>query len=257
MPFESQPLDSPYGKMLRAVQHMDALQGAIATWVGQKPYRLLHQFDPQTGWNRWVVANRLPMPALIPLIFGDYVGCLRASLDHLVAAIVRLEGKTPTRAHQFPILHDQGEWGKRIPRALADVPSDVVERIEALQPYHHPEDPNRHRVAALNNFANADKHRLLHAAAITTNAHSIGFPLIPGVAEVSPPPERARIEDGVVMLALRFDPPSEYPLNGEAFFDVGVAFELDELSGRPVPIPMHLETVQWIMAEILPLVTHR
>ena len=161
MPLETHPLDSPYGKMLRAVQHMDALENAIATWVEQTPYRLLHQFEPQTGWNRWVVANRLPMPALIPLIFGDYVGCLRASLDHLVAAIVRLQGKTPTTSHQFPILHKRAEWGKRMPSALADVPSDVVDQIEALQPYHHPSDPNRHRIAVLNNFANTDKHRLI------------------------------------------------------------------------------------------------
>ena len=59
------------------------------------------------------------------------------------------------------------------------------------------------------------------------------------------------------MLAIRTDPPIEYHIDDEAVFEVDVAFEMKELSGRPVSIPMQLETVQWIMAEILPLVTHR
>jgi hypothetical protein len=108
-------------------------------------------------------------------IAGDFIQNTRAALDHLVWALVLLNGEQPSRQNQFPILdrapattRERQTWD----RALSGVSEAARERIELAQPYQREDAPEHHLLYGLREMSNTDKHRTLLVTATAIPEHS-------------------------------------------------------------------------------------
>jgi len=94
---------------------------------------------------------------------------MRAALDHLAWQLVVLDGGTPSKATQFPILKsDIGAKGQHSPARLRPAVSrqDILDAVESVQPYAVARqfgftDATNNGLFILNELVNVDKHRLL------------------------------------------------------------------------------------------------
>ena len=112
------------------------------------------------------------VPDRIHLIAGDFLYCLRSSLDQLVWCLARLEERTYPKHTQFPIYMERTPSNvERFKRHTRGVPAAAVTVIEGLQPYNAP-DPKFTLLGHLNALCNIDKHRRLPVLGSVTD-----FPL--------------------------------------------------------------------------------
>ncbi|WP_336879556.1 hypothetical protein [Rhodococcus globerulus] len=118
---------------------------------------------------RTVVESLAPIPRKVPLLVADVLVVMRNALEHtLFAEVEFLDGRLAedsAKRVEIPATtcpEDFEKWvaarGKKAPPSLT-VGSDLVARIERLQPYHLPGDPARHPLARLVLHTNHAKHR--------------------------------------------------------------------------------------------------
>lgn len=121
--------------------------------------------------SRTVVEHVAPVPRKVPLLVADVLVTLRGAIEHtLFAEVEYLNGGTldtnaakkiemPARA-TFSSFDD---WAKgrarQVPNVLSSG-SEIVRRIDALQPYHRVNDPEAHPLALLTEYTNHFKHRM-------------------------------------------------------------------------------------------------
>jgi hypothetical protein len=160
------------------MKHLQDLDDAISEWVGDpgvdpKPYEISGEFRADS--REYVFTGKLRKPVtdllLWGVMFGDAMHNLRSALDHLVWQLVRLNGKKPSGANQFPICEtganywSLGKDGKRSTREwrLEGVSDAHKALIDEVQPYRARMPPGAtHAFSALRDLSNQDKHRLIH-----------------------------------------------------------------------------------------------
>ena len=118
---------SSWLKVDRAKHHINELNIRIAAYNERKPHRLVVEQDPQGSNHLWTIRIREAIPEDLPLLIGDAIHNLRASIDHLIYRSVVLNRHTPTTMTAFPF------WGERETldaaikrRHVADAGADVV-----------------------------------------------------------------------------------------------------------------------------------
>jgi hypothetical protein len=167
-------------RLARAREIGETIEEAVKSYTRSDATEI-EQVIGDDGVTNLVLRSHRQPPARLALLVGEGVHQLRAALDNLIVALAdQAEGVTlPTekiRSLQFPI-SDTAENFDRKRYHLAGLDSDVVSRIEEVQPYHlldyvlgdpqpiHLWDENLHRLRELSNH---DKHRrinvLLHRA---------------------------------------------------------------------------------------------
>lgn len=125
---------------------------------------------PAGSVSRTVVQNIAPIPRKLPLLVADALVALRAALEHVLFAEVEFIDGTPldekaARLVEMPALgaHEQFEaWLKKRARngpSSLYSGSELVRRIERLQPYHRIGAPEEHPLARLVLHTNHAKHR--------------------------------------------------------------------------------------------------
>ena len=127
-------LTDPYLKLSRAKEHIDSLAVELRAFYESKPYGFTSYEDIENA--RYILRAKLSeVPDKIPLILGDAVNCMRASLDQLVWSLAKLTTVIPNKT-QFPI-HDKSDAKSRkvFKRDLRGVPPDAVREIDSFQPY--------------------------------------------------------------------------------------------------------------------------
>jgi hypothetical protein len=108
-----------------------------------------------------------PLPDHWPLVLGDAVQNIRASLDHAVYTAAKGRGRT-----QFPIFEDPCEFQVKGRKDITTVPAAIRAIIEQAQPFNTIiRKPSSDALAVLADFSNHDKHRN-----ITTAVSYIGLP---------------------------------------------------------------------------------
>jgi hypothetical protein len=167
-------------RLARAREIGEEIEDAVKSY-SRSDATEIEQVIGDDGVTNLVLRIHRQPPARLALLVGEGVHQLRATLDNLIVALAdQAEGVTlPTekiRSLQFPISDTAEKFdGQRY--HLAGLDSDVVSRIEEVQPYHlldyvfgdpqpiHLWDENLHRLRELSNH---DKHRrinvLLHRA---------------------------------------------------------------------------------------------
>lgn len=125
---------------------------------------------PSGQSNRTVVTGVAPIPQKLPLLVADALVNLRAALEHLLFAETEfLEGgPLPERAARLVEMPAADTYEKfqswvqgraRHGPASLKNGSDLVRRIEGLQPFHRWKTPEAHPLARLVSHTNHAKHR--------------------------------------------------------------------------------------------------
>ncbi|HEX5282634.1 MAG TPA: hypothetical protein VFW30_00820, partial [Bryocella sp.] len=153
-----------------AKHHLRLLDKEIGDFLGSdpKPYTVTFQDDLEAG--EYIIKFDLaPAPLTLALMAGDFVACLRGSLDHLASALTLRPGGSPNDRASFPIIPINNSNGRKsFNLALHGVPAAAIEIIRSLQPYHAGDAYVSSKLWRLHRLWNIDKHRRipLHPAGI-------------------------------------------------------------------------------------------
>jgi hypothetical protein len=173
-------------KLERFQEHMDSLDEVIRTFLEGEPYAAGRRVEAGGTehvlyWERYV-----DPPDRLGLIAGDAVHNLRSSLDHLVVALAQAgaacAGGTLTAEEeaglQFPVATTPQGFAAQVQRRLLHVDPRAQAVIEARQPYNNcgSGDPKRSLLWQLSDRDNADKHRALTVAGLSTGIVSVNWP---------------------------------------------------------------------------------
>jgi hypothetical protein len=145
-------------KLGRGKEHLETLNGEIATFLDSKSYSTVREFDPKQSKHLIKFAINTPIPQVRwGMIIGDCVHNARTSLDYIA---FRLAGSDVTnRKVMFPIYLEPKPFRDSLWR-LKGIHRDAIRAIEEFQPYTRP-DPRASALWALNELDARDKHKLL------------------------------------------------------------------------------------------------
>jgi hypothetical protein len=159
-------------KARRADEHFQSLEKELSKWAAQS-YTVIHKTDFEKLLH--VVKVQLsPTPEIIPMLLGDFVCCLRSSLDQLAWRLAHLPPRRKftereQRQIQFPIfkVRDNTYEDRR-----GLFPSTVADVIDTLQPYLRGNAYRDDALWQLNELWTMDKHRMIPMSPYSTN---VGF----------------------------------------------------------------------------------
>ncbi|MGM5068606.1 hypothetical protein EU244_027455 [Rhodococcus qingshengii] len=159
--------------------------------------------------SRTVVDRVAPIPQKVPLLVADALVALRAALEHVLFAEVEFLEGTPLdeKAAKLVEMPASGtyekfeEWKKKQlrnrPQSLR-AGSDLVQRIDGLQPFHRLSDPQMHPLARLVLHTNHSKHRTPAITAVRLAAMYRDDQVPRSVRDVPPRPEEPLLIGAVI-----------------------------------------------------------
>jgi hypothetical protein len=153
-------------KWSRALEHFAILDARVAQWNATRQFEAgLRVTDDRTCLELLQLDGPRPPVAEWGLVFGDGIHNLRAALDCLVWEFAHLDGGSPGDPRQvsFPVINEQCNWPDAA-RRLASVPTELLKRIEQVQPFRSGGGPQPHPLAVLSRLDNDDKHRRVISA---------------------------------------------------------------------------------------------
>jgi hypothetical protein len=152
-------LDALRAKYARAQEHSIAFSEALDRWLASMPYGVRGRSDP-SGWFVVRLVAQQPPPLELSVIFADMISNLRATLDHIVWALVEESGNATHDQLGFPSVLDPKEWKAALESKLRNVTPKWIPAIEHAQPFIAP-DARRHPMHVLQRLDIWTKHRLL------------------------------------------------------------------------------------------------
>ena len=163
------PLDSPRYMVARAKHHIAELEAQVETFLGSSPTKIFIEIDLNTREEVHKARLVKPLPVMLNGIASDAVTNLRGALDQIgyvtsVAAGGR--GKNtyfPIRCDETGVKGAKAKPGKK-PGPSEEIPDEIFAVMLKFKPYKGGNDS----LWALNELANANKHRLLRAVGIAT-----------------------------------------------------------------------------------------
>jgi hypothetical protein len=167
-------LTDPYLKTARAKEHLDELRARLTKFRDEQPISFKHE-DDLTNDLHIVRIKIKAIPDKITLIAGDFLYCLRSSLDQLVWSLAKQVGSYPSGT-QFPIFEQPDQ--RKFARNTCGVPPEAVKVIESYQPYNAQNASllKEHLLWQLNKLCNIDKHRRIPTDATIVDFNFPHFP---------------------------------------------------------------------------------
>ncbi len=165
------PITSWQDKLYWANHHLGRLQDALAAFHATNP----HSFPLKTERDGQKVHITLSVhierepPRVLGLIAGDFVGCLRAALDHIVEQMSFDNAERLVEQTCFPICSESRYWdgadSRASKRCVAGLTEDQRAIVHGLQPYKRRganwiNDP----LWTLKELSDWDKHRMINIA---------------------------------------------------------------------------------------------
>lgn len=173
-------------KLNRAEEHIDTLDAEIRTFLADKPYGAYRTLEREGAEHVIHWSRCTQPPRRLGLIAGDAIHNIRSSLDHMVVALAKfgasgigqVVSEQEERRLQFPITLSPIEFRNQVRgRALAWIPPPAVLIIEQRQPYLAlPQSPKQFPLFELSQLDNADKHRGLTVALLSTSIVRVSWP---------------------------------------------------------------------------------
>lgn len=163
------PLDGCFARLKRAEAHLHALKTALGYNTSDRnpipvDIPLKVNIDNERNVATIVCTHDIRLPVDIGVILSDLFHNLHATLDNLAYELGGLDGRTPVRTSQFPIIEKADEWFTNDVRLmLASIRPQDRARIEAHQPFMAPagDPPKHHVLARLKRYSNESKHRVV------------------------------------------------------------------------------------------------
>jgi hypothetical protein len=170
-------IPSYLAKVNRAEKHLMDLQAEIDRYAASQPYAVTYSIEGNDQHETFRLRFTSPANTDIPVIAADAINNLRASLEHLMGALVPKKERTHVA---FPILF-QGVWEPSVPgeslercnarkrwtRIVASVHPCAVAILKEMQPSDTTGDEGRfHRLAVLKRLSDRDRHEKLPVVAL-------------------------------------------------------------------------------------------
>lgn len=164
------PLTGAWLKLARAQEHAEQLNQLRERFLSAHPYGIAGHFDTDTSEYVFrIEVLQHPSPSF-GLLIGDIVQNLRAALDHIAWEFVKVNGETPDRGTQFPILVDATDYEGKTSGRVKGMSDSAKTFIEKSQPFNtRPNDPKAHSLWLLNELARIDRHQVLHTTTIAVS----------------------------------------------------------------------------------------
>lgn len=151
-----------------AKHHLGLLDSEVEKFYLSSPYTI-GTYDDVRKDEYWIFLETKPMPKEIGLIAGDFVSCLRASLDHLATALTMAEGGVPNDHASFPVIGvNNSESRRSFNKSVAGIPEAAVKIIDSFQPYQNSNGYITTTLWKLNRLWNIEKHRRIPVDTIST-----------------------------------------------------------------------------------------
>ncbi len=209
-------------KIKRAKTHLDALDIEVAKFAKGKTYRFSPEDDIERGEYvlTFTTADSKP-PLLCAMVAGEFVGCLRSSLEYLVFQLASLHGNVPSSEISFPVFGENSvDTQVRIAKKTYGIPDAAVAIIKSLQPYNSGDAYKSTHLWRLNKLWNIDKHRHIPLHATIGQIH---FPNLP----LDMIPKREVLNDGgSLQYVLRF------PATAKPYIDLQPRVNINVEFGR-------------------------
>jgi hypothetical protein len=157
----------------RADEHLETVRVSVKRVTDSGSDSIPGQFDHDRGHHVFDVP-RARFDEQFPLIVGDCIHNLRATLDYLACALVRTVTKQETDRTEFPIFVERAMTPAERQSRIGDVPQGAQALIEQLQPFNGgpARDPWQNPLALLYILSNRDKHRRIN---VTVTQVSVDF----------------------------------------------------------------------------------
>lgn len=155
--------DQIRAKVTRAKQHIEDFRRALKAFYETHPHGVGVREDRNTGKRIYYVQTVSDVPPEIATIAADVLQNLRSSLDHVATQLVlqNRNGVAPDWLVYYPITSVRSEYPALRARNIRGVSQDVVDAIDATEPY---QGGNGHALWQLNELNKIDKHHLLVSA---------------------------------------------------------------------------------------------
>lgn len=150
-----------YMKARRADVHLQSAEKRLRDWINSNPYSIKEEDNLDLTKHGFTITPHAA-PEEIPLTVGDFVNCLRASLDQLAWNLVNLFPETiPTAKTEnkivFPICRTEEAYREK--RALFHASIHPI--LDSLQPSDRPNATKTEALWQLDKLWNLDKHRTI------------------------------------------------------------------------------------------------
>ncbi len=160
-------------KFLRGVEQVKTLRAEADAFENDGAYVFSTEVETRTPKHliyRCYAVERKPVPDHWPLLAGEAIHNIRASLDHVVYAA------TGDDDSAFPICTDAAKFKRRSKGCLKGIPATMRTTIENAQPYiTTPSAPTQDLLELLRTLSNIDKHRTLATLASSVLHEWIGL----------------------------------------------------------------------------------
>ncbi len=222
------PLEGFEAKLVRADEHLQALDVEITDFLELDPYTVRFEVDRESAQKvAKIYVNGEPPAVRWGVMVGDCVHNLRSALDHLAWQFAGLEPPSKT---EFPIFHDRKEFERRKPggglykiRGIKDPEARTL--IKAVQPcYSKRQRPKAHPLWSLQSLSNIDKHQVLHLSVAIIGSASYWSG--PSGDEFIDSLRFGAFDDGAEVGRFKLDPGESEPEMGvDVQFGFDIAFE--------------------------------
>lgn len=168
-------LADPYLKTARAKEHLEDVRERLRLFAESGPCRVFRKDDIKKRVHLIRFEVKDP-PHKVALVVGDFLYCLRSSLDQLVFALALHNTSSYPKGTQFPILFERN--AKKFGDYTRGVDAKAITKIDDLQPYQGANNAaiKSHLLWQLNLLCNIDKHRRIPVHATITD---FNFPSVP------------------------------------------------------------------------------
>ena len=171
-------LDDAWARVEWAYRLLVRLQDLLDPFDASQPYEIREEISSDGTQRKLIAEHPQPAPEDVPFLLGDIVHALHSALDYVVCSAVEWSGHVPSTRASFPIARDENRFGLDKADKLEDVPAELVEVIDRVQPYHlrqlfeeHSDSPEEVEVhlgrlplVRLHAMSIAEKHRALLVA---------------------------------------------------------------------------------------------
>jgi hypothetical protein len=219
--------DSCWARLDRAAEHLHAFGEAWAAFLADHPYQVFVEVN-ENGSGIVGVQRERPFPQRLPLLIGEFLYELRATLDNClyeVAVIYSGQNPPPGASQlQFPIYSTPAEWGRNLYR-LKHLSDDHRQMLERIQPYQA-QRQDLNCLGMLNDLARIDRHRTVHlvGACVVEGGLAVKAPAGSVITE-SRRVERPVIDEGHIATFVvdPWSPGQQVQLYPDLVLDVGIA----------------------------------
>lgn len=225
-----QLFDLAFARLDRAKDKRAEFAHEWGTYIDNHPWDIDITVLSDTEFEFYAI-QREPAPAVLSMVFGEWLAAIRAALDNgfyaWVAAATNQNPPPQAERLQYPICTSPAEFKKQRSR-LTSVPADIVSKVEMVQPYQSPYGPESNLFYWINELARTDRHRTPHIGIGRIATHKVRIGIPEGVTakfDTSVQPYQA-IDDRIVLCRFTTSAPVDRSKLKGDFRGVGIDPEI-------------------------------